>query len=476
MVLNTSLILFLAAPCSIISVPRLAIPQHAGTKQRGMHTSSSRANPSHIVTFSTLVITQTLSLIGSRMTAVALGLWLFTTTGQTSPLLLTAFFTELPGMLGGSVAGVLVDRWSRKRVLLLADAGQAVGSLLLLLSFASGAFQLWHLYAVASLQGTFTMLQGPAERATMTLLVPPQHRERANAIQELAFPLASILAPVLTGLVYTFVGVSGVVAIDLGTFLVAVGVVALLRIPQPPTTTQGAAERGNFGAELRSGLGYVWQRPALLIVVVYMTFMSFLLNGPLELAIPYLLAVTGSTTHTGIGLSVMSLGAFTGGLLVTIWGGMRPRTTGIVTGSILTGTMFLAFGMARSLPLLGVSLFLLMIPLPANNALFTSIIQVKTPPDLQGRVFGLIGQLALLGSTTSFLLTGVLVDRVLQPAVDRPVWQWVAPFVGRGASAGIGLLLVVTGLLILASTALTFSQRAVRHLEADLPDYAASTG
>ncbi len=133
-----------------------------------------------------------------------------------------------------------------------------------------------------------------------------------------------------------------------------------------------------------------------------------------------------------------------------------------MAGSILTGIMFLAYGVARSLPLLSASLFVLMMPLPATGALFTSILQIKTPPDLQGRVFALVGQLSLLGSTTSFLLTAGLVDRVLQPAVERPGWQWVAPLVGRGAGAAIGLLLVVTGLLILGSTALTFSQRAVR--------------
>ncbi len=60
--------------------------------------------------------------------------------------------------------------------------------------------------------------------------------------------------------------------------------------------------------------------------------------------------------------------------------------------------------------------------------------------------------------------------------MEGPGWQWVAPLVGRGAGAAIGLLLVVTGLLILGSTALTFSQRAVRQLEAGLPDAAASSG
>lgn len=425
-----------------------------------MQLPSIRSTTPNIRTFYTLVITQTLSLIGSRMTAVALGIWLSTTTGQTSPLLLTAFFTELPGMLGGSLAGVLADRWPRKRLLLLADAGQAVGSVLLLLSFASGAFQLWHLYAVALLQGMFVTVQGPAERA--------------NALQEMAFPLASILAPVFTGLVYTVADVRGVIVLDLATFVVAVGVVALLPIPQPPATAEGAAGRGNVVAELRGGLRYFRQRPPLLIFVVYTTFIYFLLNGPLEVAIPYILAVTGSTTQLGIVLAIMSAGAFAGGLSVAVFGGMRPRMNVILAGTILTGIMFLAYGTARSLPLLSASLFLLMLPLPATGALFTSILQIKTPPDLQGRVFGFVAQLSLLASTSSFLLTGWLVDRVLQPAVGRPVWQWVAPLVGQGAGAAIGLLILVTGLLILASTALTFSQRSVRQLEAHLPDYQAS--
>ena len=63
-----------------------------------------------LITFYTLLVTQTLSLIGSRMTAVAVGIWVFRETGLAAPLLLVSFFTELPGMLVGGLAGVWVDR------------------------------------------------------------------------------------------------------------------------------------------------------------------------------------------------------------------------------------------------------------------------------------------------------------------------------------------------------------------------------
>src|SRR5688572_12913873 len=186
-----------------------------------------------LYTFYIIVITQTLSLIGSRMTSIGIGIWLFNTSGNTAPLLLMAFFNELPGMLGSSLAGVFVDRWPRRQVLILADLGQAAGSLLLMLSFLSGQFQLWQLYLIVLLQGVFAILQHPAQEAAITMLVPEQHRERANAIQQMAFPLAGVVAPVLAGLVYVVAGIAGVIALDLATFLVAVVAICLIHIPEP---------------------------------------------------------------------------------------------------------------------------------------------------------------------------------------------------------------------------------------------------
>jgi MFS family permease len=424
-------------------------------------------------TFSALLVTQTISLIGSRMTAVAVGIGVYQQTGLAAPLLLAAFFNEAPGMLGASLAGVLVDRWDRKRLMLLGDLGQAAGSLLLLISFQSGAFQLWHLYAVAVIQGVFGLVQGPAETATLTLLVPEQQRERANGLQAIAFPLASVLAPALTGVAFVAVGVVGVIAIDLATFVLAAAVLAGLPIPRPAPSAEGLRARGGFAAELRGGLRFLRQRRPLLVMLVYLTVMNFLLNGPTEVAIPYFMAITGSERLTGVGLSLMSLGALAGAGLIAVIGGYRPRLRLMLGGAVVTGLAFLVFGVARSLPLMGAAVFLVLLPLPMNGALFTSLLQVKVPPDMQGRVFAVESQLALLGSTASFLVMGPLVDQVLEPLVGTPAWTPLVPLLGAQPGAGMGLLEVMAGLSILAATAVTFGQRRVRRLEADLPDYAA---
>jgi MFS family permease len=426
-----------------------------------------------VKTFYFLAITQTLSLIGSRMTSIALGIYLFTTTGKTSPLLLAAFFNELPGMLFGSLAGVIVDRWDRRRVLVLADAGQAMGTLLLLASFVSGRFQVWHLYLVVLFQGVFAVFQGPAKDAVTTLLVPEGQRERANGVLQMVFPLAGVVAPVLAGALYLLIGLQGVIAADLITFLLAAAAVFLVRIPRPKPSAEAQAMRGSLWKELAGALGFLRSRRALLDMLIYNTLINYLLNGPLELAIPFLILRTGSQAQMGVLMGVFSLGALAGGGLIAIWGGTRPRIHTLLPGMLLTGAMFLVYGTARHPLLLGIALFLLVAPLPAGGALFASILQVKVPPDLQGRVFAIQGQLSFVGSTLSFLTIGQLVDYVLEPAVGRPGWQAVAPLVGSQPGSGMGLLLGVTGLVILAATAFVYLVPSIRRLEALLPDYEA---
>lgn len=419
-----------------------------------------------------IVATQTLSLIGSRLTAVGVGIWLFQTTGSTSPLLLTAFFSELPGMLGGSLVGVLVDRWDRRKVLILADTGQAFGSLLLLLSLSSGQFQVWHLYLVALIQGVFATFMQPTEEAVTTMLVPADHRERANAIRQMAFPLAGVIAPAMAGLLFTMIGVTGIIAIDLATFLVAVAGICAVSIPRPPASAEGQAAQGHWLREMTSGFAYLASRRGLLIFVLYSTLINFLLNGPLELAIPYLILRTGSEQAAGGLLGLMSLGAFIGASLIAIYGKTKHKVLVQLFGSLLCGLMFLVYGTASTAWLLGASLLVLMIPLPIGGALSASLLQSKTPPDMQGRIFASLSQLALLGSTTSFLLTGWLVDHWLEPAVNQAGWSTFAPLVGAQPGAGIGLLLVCTGLIMLAATLIVLAAPAVRHMETTLPDYA----
>lgn len=410
-------------------------------------------------TFAILTLTQALSLIGSRMTSIAVGIWVYTETGDVTPILLTSFFLEVPGMVITSLAGVLADRWDRRYVIMLGDAGEAVGTSILLISFLSGHFQLWHLYAAALFKGMFMTLQEPAADAALTMLIPADGRERFNGLKEMVFPLAGVLSPVLAGSLYPLIDVTGIVIIDLITFGIAVMVVALLRIPLPAPSEEGLAASGTVWDELRGGLRFLCKRQALLALLIYMTLTNFLLNGPLELSLPYLTTVTGSERWTGALLGVMSAGALAGAALIAAWGGTRPRIHTLLPGMALTGGMMILYGMARSPLTLGITLFLAMLPLPVTNAVFKSIMQVKTPPDMQGRVFAIFGQLAYTAAPLSFLVTGPIVDRLLAPRVG-----------GEDAGAMGALLMIAGGLLAVVSLGV-YALPVIWRVEANLPDY-----
>jgi len=205
--------------------------------------------------------------------------------------------------------------------------------------------------------------------------------------------------------------------------------------------------------------------------MLFTAFINFMLNGPLDLTLPYLILLTNNEKIAGSIIGITSLGAFAGAALVAAWGGTRPRMKTIIVGLIITGVMFIFFGMVRTPISIGVVLFILFMNLPIMQTLYISILQVKSPPDLQGRIFALNDQLGFIGSTASFALTGYLVDHVVNPSVGTRTWVLFQPLVGKDAGAGIGLVEVVTGIIILAATLLMFSPVQFRELEARLPDY-----
>lgn len=439
----------------------------------GVYHTLTRKNPMKTIrTFYVLIITQIFSLIGSRMTGIAIGIRVFSDTGDTGPLLIAAFFAELPGMLGTSLTGFIADRLDRRRVIMLGDAGQALATALLMLSFLTGSFQLWHLYVMMLFMGIFGTIQGPASQAAITMLVPENQRDRANGIREIGFPLAGVIAPALAGLLYGVVGVVGVMLIDLVTFGVAIIVISQIRIPRPQQSDEDRETGAVWWRAVLGGWRFLWQRPALMGTVTFISFIWFLINGPLATETPYILSITGSEETLGILLSAMSLGAFAGATSVAIMGKTRHRMRWIMGGMLLHGTALIVYGVVRHPLLLGLALVIMMFPLPAIGALFATILQNKTPPDLQGRVFGAYGQMGMLLTPFSFLITAALVDNVLEPAVTQPGWSAFAPLVGSQPGAGIGLLLVIVGGIIIVTTLLVCLNPAIRRLESNLPDYA----
>ncbi len=422
-------------------------------------------------TFYILALTQVFSMVGSAMTNFAIGVWVFTETGNATPIVLTAFFTWLPPVFLNSFAGVLADCFSRKKLIILSDAAQAIPTLLLALAFLTNQFELWQLYAAAFVQSLFGLVQGPSISASVTMLVPDSQRNRANAILVVSNSAAGLLAPLTGGALYALIGVAGVIFVDLATFIVAVLVIAFIHIPQPQQTAESSTVNGSMWQEMRGGLQFLLQKRGILTLSLYFMFLNFITNGVFVLRTPYILSLVNDEKLLGILLTIASIGLVTGGLITMVWQGTKQRIHTIMPALALGAVALILFGIVRTPMALGLVGFVMMLPYKMSNALLSTIMQAKVPPDMQGRVFSFTGQLSLFAMPITYLLTGPLIDNYLEPAVGGPHWHWVAPLVGNMPGAGMGLYIVICGAVWLIGTLFVYALPVVRNMETNLPNY-----
>jgi MFS family permease len=175
-----------------------------------------------------------ISMIGNWVLIIALPIYVYQLTGST--LATSGMFVAeiVPALLLGSVAGVFVDRWDRKRTMVVANLALAV-SLLPLLAVRS-ADLIWVAYLVALTQSTITQFFRPAENALLPRLVDDEHLLAANALNSLNNNLARLIGPAIGGSTMALVGLNGVVAIDVASFVISAAMIVLI-------ATSGAVER-----------------------------------------------------------------------------------------------------------------------------------------------------------------------------------------------------------------------------------------
>lgn len=451
--------------------------------------------PGHgLFTYYLLMATQTVSQVGSRISFFAVGIAAFSQASKATPLAIISLCQILPWIFGAGIAGAIADRYDRRRLLIAANAGFALTSGLLLVSFASGAFQFWLLYVLTLVTAVLQTISGPAFRASVTMLVPDDHRDRANAVSQMVGPASNALAPALAGLLYAAIGVTGAIAVDIATFGLAIAVLAVVRIPMPARSAEGAAmeaggetggetggEAGPEAARPRSvwrqafdGLAYLRRRPPLLGLCLVVALVSFLMAGLGVLILPYPLARTHSTVAFGVVMACADIGMAAGAAAMAAWGGTRPRIHTVMAALAVAGLLLAAAGVARDTVELAGAFFAFMFMLPFVNTASTSIFQAKVAPDVQGRVFAAVSQVAVLTMPLALLVAGPVTDRLAEPAVHAPGWRAVAWLVGDQAGAGMGLLLVIGGVGTTALSLVAYALPALRRLEATLPDHVAT--
>lgn len=409
------------------------------------------------------------------MTRFALLIWAYEQTGKATTLALLGFFSFGLDILLSPIAGVWVDRWDRRLVLLFADLGAGLMTVTILILYMTNALQIWHLYVVQTLTGGFTAFQAPAYTAATTMLVPKSQYTRTSGMRSLASSTSQVLAPVFAGVMLRLIGIGGVMLIDVATFLVAVTTLLIVSIPHPRATQKDSTE-SRMWREIGFGFHYIRHRYGLLgLVILFMGINFFAALTYFSILPAMILARSGRNELTLATVqAALGIGGVVGGLLVSIWGGPKRRIHSICTGaalSFLLGDFLLALG--RNVQTWALAAFLAAFFILFISSAHRAIWQAKVAPEVQGRVFSVKGMLELVPMPLGYLLAGPLADRWFEPAMMiggslEVTCDWL---VGTGPGAGMALMFACNAILGITMSLSGYLFQVVRRAESDLPDH-----
>lgn len=410
-------------------------------------------NPSWQRRFFTFWFAQAVSLVGSNLAQFAITWWMTKATGSATVLATATLFAILPGVILGPLAGVLVDRWNRRLIIMVADGVGAAGAALLMLLFWADAIQIWHVYAITfvrALAGTFHFA---AVQSSTSLMVPQEQLARVAGMNQTIQGINMVVAPPLGALLLEVLALHGMMAIDVVTALIAVGMVFLITIPQPQATTP-INEQLSILADLRTGLLYIWNWPGLFLGLCLSSLLNFLLNPAFSL-LPILVtnhfngdALQFATLNTTLGLGYIG-----GGVLLSIWGGFKRRIYTAVAGiaGMSIGTLLIAFapGDGYWIAVVGIAIFGILNPIA--NGPFMAVMQSVVAPEMQGRFFTVMMTMSQGMAPIGLLIAGPVAD-----AFGVQIWFLIG---------SIGLI-VISGIFLLTPSLRnledhTFEQPAV---------------
>jgi DHA3 family macrolide efflux protein-like MFS transporter len=418
---------------------------------------------------------QVVSLLGTGMTRFALTLWAWDLTGQATALALVAFFSFTPGIIFSPIAGALVDRWDRKLVMMLSDLAAGLGTVVIFLLALTGNLHIWHIYVVSFFAGIFEAFQFPAYSAAITVMVDKSQYSRTSAMMGLAESISGIAAPIGAAALFAFVGLQGILLIDIITFVFAITMLLMIYIPPAKRSEAGTESKGSLLKEALFGFRYIAARPSLLGMQLVFFFNNLLFFFTTVLVAPMILARTGNNeTILAAVSSAMGVGGVIGGLVMGATGGFKRKVQGVIGGFLLAAVCGITvLGLGQVLIVWVIGAFFDAFSGPIINSSNQSLWQVKVPPDVQGKVFATRRLIAQVAAPISMLLAGPLADYVFEPAMQpdaalAPTFGWL---VGTGDGAGMSLMFVALGSLMIVVCAIAYSLPHIRHVDTIVPDF-----
>ncbi|MFI6330021.1 amino acid adenylation domain-containing protein [Micromonospora chersina] len=418
--------------------------------------------------FLAITVGQLVSSTGSALTAFALPIWLFNRTGSVADLGLLWALALICGVFMLPVAGAIVDRVSRRRIMMLASSAAGSVQLVLATLLWTDNLVLWHIYLLVALSSVAGSFQRIAFQSAVPQLVPKRYLGHAMGITQLSTGVATLLMPVFAAGLLAAIELKGILLIDVASYVVAVLTLAVVRFPD----LLGWRPRERLLVAIANGLRYSWQHRGFRLMLGYFALGNIFLAPALVLATPLVLSF-GSPTQVAQVALAEAVGAVAGGVLMSLWGGPRKRRMiGVLVGNLGTAVGCVLIGLDASLAMICVGFCWLAMAMTTAQSIYATIVQVKVPQRFHGRVFSLNQTIAWSTLPIGFALLAPGATALFEPmlAPGGALAGSVGAVIGTGPGRGIGFAYVCFGVILILITLGGFAIRLLRRFDLEVED------
>lgn len=377
------------------------------------------------------IISQGITLFGSSIVQMAIIWQVALETSSGFWLTVLTLSSTIPQMILSFFGGVWADRYSRKRLIILADAGIAVVTLVLALVFMFGKTVniLPLLVLVSALRSVGSGIQTPAVSAVIPQIVPEEQLIRYNGINSSMMAIVQFASPAVAGAVLSIGSFHWLLLLDVATALIGIILLSFVTITNLKKAEQSEQ---TFFADMKAGIYYAAkERVVKRLLLTYGAFIF--LSVPSSFLTVLMIERTFGNSYMYLTVNEMAgfAGMVLGGILLGTWGGFKQRTKTLVFGLVCFGIFSLVLGFTYTFWLFAVMMFLMSFFIPGVQTATTTMLQEHVPAEKQGRIFGLLGAMY-----SGFMPLGTA---IFGPLADVLKIQWLV--------IGCGVSLVILGLL-----------------------------
>ncbi|MGF7001642.1 DHA3 family macrolide efflux protein-like MFS transporter [Lachnospiraceae bacterium PFB1-21] len=370
---------------------------------------------------------QSISLFGSSLVQFVITSYITVQTKSGAYAAIAILCAILPMFFLSPFAGVWADKYNRKVLIVLADGGIALCTLIVAISFIMGNESIILLFVALIIRAVGGAIQTPCVSAMLPDVVPEEHLTRVNGINGTLQSIFTLASPVLGAALLPLAPIGYLFFIDIVTAVIGIVIIALFF--HLPYKEKKEVAKTNPLRDMKEGVRYIRKTNFLLEFFLFCTIF-FLMMAPAAFLTPIQVVRNYGDAYWRLSAIEVgwSVGMIVGGILITLWGGLRNKVYTMILSAVLMGACTVALGIKMPFGPYVVVMGIFGLAMPLLNTPAMTLLQEKVAPEYMGRVFGVMTMINTAMMPLGMVIFGPMADVI-----------------------SVEILLIVTGVVILVA-------------------------